>query len=76
MKDEAYQKEFADANAGAAKAVKDFDAWLREQEKKANDNFALGSDKFKQMLKQTEGVDIDLREKGSAAKPRLDENRV
>jgi uncharacterized protein (DUF885 family) len=60
VKDEQSQKDFKDANDGAINAVKDFDAWLGEQEKTGNDNFALGPDKFKQMLKQTEGVDIDL----------------
>jgi uncharacterized protein (DUF885 family) len=74
VKDEASQKEFADANAGAAKAVKDFDAWLGEQEKTANDNFALGSDKFKQMLKQTEGVDIDLAQLEEIGKKDLERN--
>jgi len=60
VKDEQLQKDFKDANDGAVKAVKDFDAWLGEQEKTSNNNFALGPDKFKAMLKQTEGVDIDL----------------
>jgi uncharacterized protein (DUF885 family) len=59
-KDETLQNEFKTANEGAIKAVKDFDSWLAEQEKTATGNFALGPDKFKQMLKQTEGVDIDL----------------
>ena len=60
VKDEASQRDFKEANEAAIKAVKEFDAWLGEQEKTANDNFALGPDKFKAMLKQTEGVDIDL----------------
>jgi uncharacterized protein (DUF885 family) len=60
VKDEALQNDFKAANEGAIKAVKDFDAWLAEQEKTATGNFALGPDKFKQMLKQTEGVDVDL----------------
>lgn len=60
VKDEASQNNFKAANDGAIKAVRDFDAWLGEQEKSANDSFPLGPDKFKQMLKQTEGVGIDL----------------
>ncbi len=60
VKDEASQKDFKEANDAAIKAIKEFDAWLKEQEKTANDSFALGADKFKAMLKQTEGVDIDL----------------
>ncbi len=60
VKDVSSQKDFKEANDGAIKAIKEFNAWLVEQEKTANDNFALGPDKFKLMLKQTEGVDIDL----------------
>lgn len=60
VKDETSQKDFKEANDAAVKAVKEFDAWLNEQEKTSNDDFALGADKFKAMLKQTEGVDIDL----------------
>jgi hypothetical protein len=74
VKDEAVQKEFGEANALAAKAVRDFDGWLAEQEKSATDNFALGTEKFKQMLKQTEGVDIDLAELERIARADLDRN--
>lgn len=74
VKDEQSQKDFKEANAAAAKAVKDFDTWLVEQEKTATDNFALGADKFKQMLKQTEGVDIDLAELEKIARADLDRN--
>jgi len=74
VKDEQSQKDFKEANDGAIKAVKDFDAWLGEQEKSANDNFALGADKFKQMLKQTEGVDIDLVKLEEIARQDLQKN--
>jgi uncharacterized protein (DUF885 family) len=60
VKDEASQKDFAEANTAATKAIEDFDKWLAEKEGTANDNFALGAEKFSQMLKQTEGVDIPL----------------
>lgn len=58
--DQTSQADFASANAAAAKAIRNFDTWLGQQEASANDNFALGPDRFRQMLKQTEGVDIDL----------------
>ena len=58
--DQQLQSDFKVANDGAVKAVRDFDSWLGQQEKTSNNNFALGADKFKAMLKQTEGVDIDL----------------
>src|ERR1043165_6368980 len=60
VKDEALQSDFRAANEVAIKAVKDFDAWLASQDSSATDNFALGADKFSQMLKDTEGVDIPL----------------
>ncbi|MFL6375769.1 MAG: DUF885 domain-containing protein [Pyrinomonadaceae bacterium] len=74
VKDEQSQKDFKEANDGAIKAVKDFDAWLGEQEKTGTDNFALGADKFKLMLKQTEGVDIDLAKLEDVAKADLQRN--
>jgi uncharacterized protein (DUF885 family) len=74
VKDEQSQKEFKEANEAAIKAVKEFDAWLGEQEKSANDDFALGADKFKQMLKATEGVDIDLARLEEIAKQDLRKN--
>lgn len=73
-KDESAQKDFKAANDEAAKAIKDFDAWLGQQEATANDSFALGPDKFKQMLKQTEGVDIDLAQLEDIAKKDLQRN--
>jgi len=74
VKDEQSQKDFKEANDGAIKAVKDFDAWLGEQEKTGTDNFALGADRFKLMLKQTEGVDIDLAKLEDVAKTDLQRN--
>ena len=74
VKDATSQKEFAEANAAAAKAVREFDAWLAEQERAATNDFALGAEKFRQMLKQTEGVDIDLAELERIAQADLDRN--
>ena len=74
VKDEASQKAFKDANDKAVTAIKEFDAWLGEQEKTGNDSFPLGADKFKQMLKQTEDVDIDLAKLEEIAKADLQRN--
>lgn len=74
VKDDQSQMDFKEANEGAIKAVKDFDTWLGEQEKTANDNFALGADRFKAMLKQTEGVDIDLAQLEEIGKKDLQRN--
>ena len=74
VKDEHLQKDFQEANTTAAKAVREFKTWIDEQEKQGNDNFALGPEKFKQMLKQTEGVDIDLAALEKIAQADLDRN--
>jgi uncharacterized protein (DUF885 family) len=68
------QTDFKTANAAASKAVRDFDAWLASQEATATNNFALGPDKFKAMLKQTEGVDIDLAQLEEIGKKDLQRN--
>jgi uncharacterized protein (DUF885 family) len=68
------QTDFKIANAAASKAVRDFDAWLASQEATATNNFALGPDKFKAMLKQTEGVDIDLAQLEEIGKKDLQRN--
>lgn len=74
VRDDALQKDFQDANAGAIKAVREFDAALASMEKTANNNFALGADKFAAMLKQTEGVDIDLKQLEEIGKKDLNLN--
>ncbi|MCA1590520.1 MAG: DUF885 domain-containing protein [Acidobacteria bacterium] len=68
------QNDFKLANAAAAKSIREFDAWLGQQESAATNNFALGPDKFRQMLKQTEGVDIDLAELERIARSDMDRN--
>ena len=72
--DEPAQSNFKEANAAASKAVRDFDAWLASQESTATNNFTLGPDKFKAMLKQTEGVDIDLAELERIANSDMERN--
>src|SRR5687767_741097 len=62
VKDEQLQKDFGEANAGAIKAMKEFDAWLQTQEASATDAFALGAEKFSAMLRSTEGVEVRLDE--------------
>ena len=40
--------------------MKDLDAWLKAQEASATDKFAIGPEKFSEMLKATEKVDVPL----------------
>lgn len=74
VKDPQLQKDFRKANDGAIKAVRDFDSWLGKQESKANDNFALGDEKFATMLDVTEDVGTELPELEGIAKKDLDRN--
>lgn len=60
VKDEQLQNDFRGANENAIKAMKDFDGWLQQQEASATDNFALGAEKFSEMLRATERVDVPL----------------
>jgi len=74
VQDQQLQNDFKTANDGAIRAVKDFDAWLASQEANANNNFALGPDKFKAMVTQTEGVDISLDQLEQIAQKDLQRN--
>jgi len=56
------QTEFAEANSAAIKAVREFSGWIGEREKTASADFALGPEKFRAMLRETEGVDLPLDE--------------
>ncbi len=69
VQDPAAQKELANADSAAAKAMDDLTAWLKSERKTATDGFALGEPLFAEMLKATEQVDVpvaELAEKGRA----------
>lgn len=72
--DKTLQADFQEANAGAIKAVKAFDAWLEEKEKTATADFALGKDTFRAMLRETEGVDTSLAELEEIGRKDLERN--
>src|SRR6266700_4445411 len=59
LKDEQIRAAFQVSNRKAANALNDYAAWLeREKLPKASVNFALGEEKFKRFLTQTELVDL------------------
>ncbi len=62
VRDASLQMEFAKANAAAIAAVKEFTTWLDEREKTATGSFALGTEIFEAMLRETEGVKISASE--------------
>ena len=59
LKDEQLRTAFQEANRKAASALNDYAAWLeREKLPKASLDFALGEEKFRRFLAQTELVDL------------------
>jgi hypothetical protein len=74
VKDEQLQKDFKEANDGAIKAMQDIDAWFTTQEASATENFQLGAEKFSEMLKATEGVDVPLDKLGEVGRQDLQRN--
>ena len=59
VKDEQVRLAFQEANRKAASALNDYAAWLeREKLPKASLDFALGEEKFRRFLAQTELVDL------------------
>lgn len=68
------QTEFAAANTEAIAALKSLDQWLEAELANATTNYALGADKFRQMLKATEWVDISLDELSQIGQRDLDRN--
>src|SRR5687767_2364253 len=73
--DAALQKDLAEANATASKAMADLAAWLKEQLKTATGNYALGSERFAKMLRVTEGVTTSLTDLEAVAKADLARNQ-
>ena len=62
VEDEDLQKEFASANAEAIEAMQGITDWLKSNMPNATEDFALGADLFREMLWDTERVDISLEE--------------
>jgi uncharacterized protein (DUF885 family) len=59
LKDESLRGAFHEANRKAANALNDYATWLeREKLPKASMDFALGEEKFKRLLAETELVDL------------------
>ena len=73
VKDDALQARLKDAGAKAAAAMADLATWLKGQE--GDGAFALGADRFSQMLKDTEAVDIPLAELEAVGEADLKRNQ-
>lgn len=62
VNDPALQQQLSDASNAAAVAMRDLSNWLETQRPNATNDFALGAERFAQMLRDTEMVDVSLEE--------------
>jgi len=62
VEDEELQLEFAEANLAAAAAMTELTAWLKSNLATATEDYALGPELFRQMIYDTERVDVTLEE--------------
>jgi len=60
--DEALQADFTTANTSAANAMRELAVWLESNLDTATEDYALGPELFKQMIYDTERVEISLEE--------------
>ncbi len=74
VKDEQAQKDLAEANGAAAKAMEDLKTWLESQRSKATDSFALGEPLYARMLKQTERVEVPVSDLEAIGRADLERN--
>jgi uncharacterized protein (DUF885 family) len=75
VQDRALQAELAQANAAAAKAMRELAAWLEGERPSATAGFALGAEKFARMLRETEGVTTPLDELEAAGRADMARNQ-
>lgn len=74
VEDEQLQRQFAAANSAAAEAVQQTADWLEELKVTGTDDYALGEERFLQMLRDTQGVDLSLAELKAAGAADLQRN--
>ncbi len=74
VKDATLQSDFRAAIGNATTALKSLDAWFESQRATATDDFALGADRFHQMLKSTEHVDLPLEQLEAVGRKDLERN--
>ncbi|MBK5264203.1 MAG: DUF885 domain-containing protein [Alphaproteobacteria bacterium] len=60
VKNPELQKQFDEAAAAASKSMNALAEWLEKGRKDATQDFALGPERFANMLKMTEGVDVPI----------------
>ncbi len=74
VKDEQLQKQFNTVVPIAAKAMRELADWMESQRKTATDDYAMGTPRFQEMLKATEGIDLSLSALEKAGRDDLERN--
>jgi hypothetical protein len=74
--DEQLQAELRLANAAALLAAQGMDGWLEAQRTTATEDFALGAERFREMLRRTERVDLPLERLETLGRQDLERNLV
>ena len=74
VEDDALQRQFAVANDAAVSAVREATSWLEGQRESTTDAYALGEEKFLNMLRETQGVEITLADLKAAGEADLERN--
>ncbi len=72
--DKEMMDEFKKANGEAVNALNGFDTWLEGKENSSTGNYAFGIEKFSEMLRMTEGVDISIDKLDSIGRADLEQN--
>lgn len=74
VEDEQAQRQFAAANGDAIDAVRQAAHWIESLKATGTDDFALGEERFLQMLKDVQGVDITMVDLKAAGERDLQKN--
>ncbi|MGH8497052.1 MAG: DUF885 domain-containing protein [Gammaproteobacteria bacterium] len=74
VSDEKLDAAFRTANEAAVQALDETVKWLESQRESATDDYALGEERFLEMLRRTEGIDISLAELKAAGEANLKQN--
>lgn len=74
VEDEALKREFDAARGPAIDAMAGLRDWLESARPSATDDFAIGAELFRQMLRDTEGVDVPLDELERIGRADLERN--
>ena len=75
VKDPALQKQFDEAAGAASRSMRALADWLEKQRKGATQDFALGPDRFANMLAMTEGVKLSIAELEKVGRADLKRNQ-